>query len=182
MQLTPEEQLRRQVRRERNKLAAARCRKRRMDHTMELTQETENLEQEQNNLRSELMELEKQRKGMMELLESHRRSGGCKMQKVDQSSSRSFTRRPNSLPLTSFGSNATSSLPSSGESLVPIQTPSNGLTLEGFMDGTSGLTPLLSTPSAGGFLTGVSCSGQQRNSTDVTPCPETESPTKLVSL
>ncbi|KYM95248.1 Uncharacterized protein C45G9.7 [Cyphomyrmex costatus] len=31
--MTPEEEQRRQIRRERNKMAAARCRKRRMDHT-----------------------------------------------------------------------------------------------------------------------------------------------------
>lgn len=34
--MSPEEEQRRQIRRERNKLAAARCRKRRMDHTNEL--------------------------------------------------------------------------------------------------------------------------------------------------
>jgi len=34
--MSAEEEQRRQVRRERNKLAAARCRKRRMDHTNEL--------------------------------------------------------------------------------------------------------------------------------------------------
>lgn len=37
-QLTPEEAERRELRRERNKLAAARCRKRRMDHTNILVQ------------------------------------------------------------------------------------------------------------------------------------------------
>lgn len=35
-QMSAEEEHRRQIRRERNKLAAARCRKRRMDHTNEL--------------------------------------------------------------------------------------------------------------------------------------------------
>jgi len=34
--MSAEEEQRRQIRRERNKLAAARCRKRRMDHTNEL--------------------------------------------------------------------------------------------------------------------------------------------------
>lgn len=36
VQVSPEEEERRKVRRERNKLAAARCRKRRLDHTNEL--------------------------------------------------------------------------------------------------------------------------------------------------
>lgn len=36
LQMSAEEEHRRQIRRERNKLAAARCRKRRMDHTNEL--------------------------------------------------------------------------------------------------------------------------------------------------
>lgn len=34
--MSAEEEQRRQIRRERNKMAAARCRKRRMDHTNEL--------------------------------------------------------------------------------------------------------------------------------------------------
>lgn len=38
LQCSPEEEQRRSVRRERNKMAAARCRKRRMDHTNELLQ------------------------------------------------------------------------------------------------------------------------------------------------
>lgn len=38
MQISPEEEERRKLRRERNKLAAARCRKRRLDHTNELVE------------------------------------------------------------------------------------------------------------------------------------------------
>lgn len=38
LNITPEEEERRRVRRERNKLAAARCRKRRVDHTNSLVQ------------------------------------------------------------------------------------------------------------------------------------------------
>ena len=38
MQLTPEEEQKRRVRRERNKLAAAKCRQRRVDHTNALVE------------------------------------------------------------------------------------------------------------------------------------------------
>lgn len=163
-------------------MAAARCRKRRMDHTNELTMETENLERQQNQLRNQLIELKELKEKMQADLDSHKKSGECKLLKVEHYSARNnFTRRPTTLPLASFGSNTAVSIPSSGDSLVPIQTPSNGISLEGFMDGTAGLTPLLSTPSAGGFLPGVTCSGQQRTSTDVLTTSE-GSATKLVSL
>lgn len=183
-QLSLDEQARRQMRRERNKLAAARCRKRRMDHTNELTQETENLESEQRHLRNQLIELQEAKEKIEADLDNHRRSGSCKIQKSDQQTLNrgNFTRRPSSLPLASYGSGNTTSHPTTGDSLIPIQTPSNGISLEGLMDGTAGLTPLLSTPSAGGFLPGVACNGQQRTSTDSLPSIDSEGPGKLVSL
>lgn len=49
-QLTPEEVLKRQKRRERNKLAAARCRKKRVDQTNNLIGETKELQKEYDSL------------------------------------------------------------------------------------------------------------------------------------
>ncbi|XP_043657048.1 transcription factor kayak isoform X3 [Drosophila teissieri] len=52
--MTPEEEQKRAVRRERNKQAAARCRKRRVDQTNELTEEVEQLEKRGDSMRKEI--------------------------------------------------------------------------------------------------------------------------------
>ncbi|KAG0411193.1 hypothetical protein HPB47_011697 [Ixodes persulcatus] len=70
--LSPEEEERRRVRRERNKLAAARCRKRRMDHTNSLIKETEGLEDKRSALQSEIQALRHQKDELQFLLEAHR--------------------------------------------------------------------------------------------------------------
>ncbi|XP_014205956.1 transcription factor kayak isoform X2 [Copidosoma floridanum] len=70
--MTPEEEERRQVRRERNKLAAARCRKRRMDHTNALLIETEGLEQKKQCLQEEIQNLQAERDELEFMLETHR--------------------------------------------------------------------------------------------------------------
>ncbi|XP_014232657.1 transcription factor kayak isoform X3 [Trichogramma pretiosum] len=75
--ITPEEEERRQLRRERNKMAAARCRKRRMDHTNQLLGETEELEAKQQNLKDEIAELIKTKGDLEMMLEGHQ--GFCRM-------------------------------------------------------------------------------------------------------
>ncbi|KAG8222009.1 hypothetical protein J437_LFUL002770 [Ladona fulva] len=70
--LSPEEEERRRVRRERNKMAAARCRKRRMDHTNSLLIETEGLEQKKQGLQSEIQQLQMQKEELEFLLEAHK--------------------------------------------------------------------------------------------------------------
>lgn len=68
------------MRRERNKQAAARCRKRRLDHTMALQQETELWEEKKQNLQNEIRQLQKDREELEQLLESHRPQ--CKMMRL----------------------------------------------------------------------------------------------------
>ncbi|XP_053133204.1 fos-related antigen 1 isoform X2 [Hemicordylus capensis] len=70
--LTPEEEERRRLRRERNKLAAAKCRNRRKELTDTLQMETDQLETEQSGLRKEIAELQKQKERLELVLEAHR--------------------------------------------------------------------------------------------------------------
>ncbi|KDR10584.1 Proto-oncogene protein c-fos, partial [Zootermopsis nevadensis] len=70
--ISPEEEERRRVRRERNKMAAARCRKRRMDHTNALLLETEGLEEKKQGLQQEIQQLQIQKEELEFLLEAHK--------------------------------------------------------------------------------------------------------------
>jgi len=67
------------LRRERNKQAAARCRKRRMDLTMTLQEEVSGWEEKVRGLKEELLDLEAQKKGLESVLSRH--SGRCKVSK-----------------------------------------------------------------------------------------------------
>lgn len=77
--ISPEEEERRQVRRERNKMAAARCRKRRLDHTNELQDETDKLEEKKQSLKEEIRKLNSEREQLHSVLEAHMIS--CRLHK-----------------------------------------------------------------------------------------------------
>lgn len=68
---TPEEEERRKLRRERNKMAAARCRKRRLDHTNELQDETDRLEEKKQALQEEIRKLSHDKDHLQSILQSH---------------------------------------------------------------------------------------------------------------
>lgn len=70
--LSPEEEEKRSMRRERNKLAAARCRKRRVDHTNELTGEVDGLEKKKQLLQNDIKQLQVKKEELEFLLEAHR--------------------------------------------------------------------------------------------------------------
>lgn len=70
--LTPEEEAKRSVRRERNKMAAARCRRRREDHTNELLTEVEGLENVKKSLQMDLQKLNREKEELEFLLQNHR--------------------------------------------------------------------------------------------------------------
>lgn len=76
--LTPEEEEKRRVRRERNKLAAARCRKRRVDQTNDLLEKVLILENEKNKLQRDIQDLQSEKEDLECLLQSHRTQ--CKIQ------------------------------------------------------------------------------------------------------
>lgn len=70
--LPPDEVEKREVRRERNKQAAAKCRQRRVDQTNVLINETENLEEEKAELENEIQGLQQQKEQLQFLLEAHK--------------------------------------------------------------------------------------------------------------
>uniref|UniRef100_H3B1I1 FOS like 1, AP-1 transcription factor subunit n=2 Tax=Latimeria chalumnae TaxID=7897 RepID=H3B1I1_LATCH len=70
-QLTPEEEQRRRVRRERNKLAAAKCRNRRRELTEFLQGETDKLEGDKSTLQKQIAELQKEKERWELILEAH---------------------------------------------------------------------------------------------------------------
>ncbi|XP_063235583.1 transcription factor kayak isoform X2 [Bacillus rossius redtenbacheri] len=70
--ISPEEEERRRIRRERNKMAAARCRKRRMDHTNALLEQTEELEQKKQGLQNEIQQLQMAKEELELILETHK--------------------------------------------------------------------------------------------------------------
>lgn len=100
--LTPEEEEKRRVRRERNKLAAARCRKRRVDQTNDLLEKVLILENEKNKLQRDIQDLQSEKEDLECLLQSHRTQ--CKIQigtsitKMDMKSKLEF-KEPVHIPL-----------------------------------------------------------------------------------
>jgi len=70
--LSPEEEERRRVRRERNKLAAARCRKRRVDQTDSLQKDVDVLEDKKRALQEEIHALQSQKEELQFVLDAHK--------------------------------------------------------------------------------------------------------------
>ncbi|XP_028430005.1 protein FosB isoform X3 [Perca flavescens] len=81
--LTPEEEEKRRVRRERNKLAAAKCRNRRRELTDRLQSETDVLEEKKAELEAEISELQKEKERLEFVLVAHQPN--CKVPYQDQS-------------------------------------------------------------------------------------------------
>ncbi|XP_067682320.1 fos-related antigen 1-like isoform X1 [Haliotis asinina] len=187
--LTPEECERRRVRRERNKVAAAKCRQRRVDHTNQLVDETDKLENERSSLESEIQSLQQQKDQLEFILQAHQPL--CKVEsainmKVDtvkvktephthvscaaRSSESKFsspsTHRPSSLSLVKQEKKTVAG--------VPISTPSSGLFsfngLDSLVDGGTGLTPV-----------STSCASQAHRSSSESGSEAVGSPT-LISL
>lgn len=82
--ISPEEEERRKVRRERNKMAAARCRKRRLDHTNELQEETDKLEAKRQDLQAEIKKLNYEKEHLAVVLNNHLAT--CRLPSVDKRS------------------------------------------------------------------------------------------------
>ncbi|XP_058455188.1 activating transcription factor 3 [Malaya genurostris] len=69
--LTPEDEDRRRRRRERNKIAATKCRMKKRERTVNLVNESETLDAQNKELKSQVSELENQRRKLMEVLQAH---------------------------------------------------------------------------------------------------------------
>ncbi|XP_029036475.1 activating transcription factor 3 isoform X2 [Osmia bicornis bicornis] len=70
--LTPEDEERRRRRRERNKIAATKCRLKKREKTVILVKESEILETQNHDLKSQIQELETQRRRLVDMLSFHR--------------------------------------------------------------------------------------------------------------
>ncbi|XP_036381249.1 fos-related antigen 1 [Megalops cyprinoides] len=88
--LTPEELERRRIRRERNKMAAAKCRNRRRVLTDTLQNETDRLESDKAQLQKEIAGLEKEKEKLELVLEAHKPI--CKIHSSDSDSDHSSAR------------------------------------------------------------------------------------------
>lgn len=71
LNMSPEEEEKRRIRRERNKLAAARCRKRRVDQTNDLTEEVAQLERKREELQKQIEKLHGEKDELKFILEAH---------------------------------------------------------------------------------------------------------------
>lgn len=74
MQLTAEDEDRRKRRRERNKIAATKCRMKKRERTINLVTESEALESQNIDLKSQVRNLEMQRRNLSDMLKSHSQS------------------------------------------------------------------------------------------------------------
>uniref|UniRef100_A0A3P9MLG5 FOS-like antigen 1a n=1 Tax=Oryzias latipes TaxID=8090 RepID=A0A3P9MLG5_ORYLA len=83
-QLSQDELERRRIRRERNKMAAAKCRNRRRELTDSLQSETDQLEDEKSRLQKEIADLQKEKEKLELVLEAHRPI--CKIEESDSDS------------------------------------------------------------------------------------------------
>lgn len=130
-----EEEERRKVRRERNKLAAARCRKRRVDHTNKLVEETEGLEAKKRALQKQITELQSQKEELEFVLEAHncvRKIKSEVLSDIQNHQSRpqgEKLKRPTSLPVHDRVMIPVTSSINTPVPPMPIQTPSNGIEL-----------------------------------------------------
>lgn len=70
--LTAEDEERRRRRRERNKIAATKCRLKKRERTVNLVQESEVLENQNQDLKSQIQELETQKRRLMDMLSMHK--------------------------------------------------------------------------------------------------------------
>ena len=173
--LDPEEDAKRKMRRNRNRLAAAKCRQKRLDQIADLQVEVAKWEMKNRSLEEEVASLREEKEELQYVLAAHRQS--CSLQiKVEQEESQSQSpvlepakpQRPASLSLT----------PVTVKNIegVPIDTPSNGiLSFNTLLEGRTGLTPtniltptsLWATVKTSSNLNTPNCSSQQRNLTVV---------------
>ncbi|KAL4237690.1 bZIP Maf transcription factor [Mactra antiquata] len=207
-EISPEEAARRNIRRERNKIAAAKCRQRRVDHTNLLLNETEKLEQEQQSIEQEIQALQQEKDQLEFILQAH--SPICKLHgnhaaikiktELDNDQPQNLkmtlpsdvkrelptsTSRPSTLSL--LKRDLKNELVTSG---VAITTPSSGfysMTLDTMVDHT-GLTPLTGSMGHTGLtpITGMpqSCSSEvaKKQSTSSESSDGMKSPSSLITL
>jgi len=206
--LDPEEEEKRRMRRDRNRLAAAKCRKRRLDQIETLQVEVEGWERRNKKLEDEIAALRAEKEEMAFILEAHRSS--CKLQgdavrdvmvkveppTMEQNQETEFvqvqvvepTNLMTSVSLKPQRPVSLSLKPAIGGHIegIPIETPSNGiLSFDAIMESRTGLTPtsILTPVKTTSNLNTPTCGSQHKSSLIFTPLfsPNTEA-TLLTSL
>jgi len=175
----PEEDEKRRLRRDRNRLAAAKCRKKRLDQISELQIEVDGWEQRNRQLENEIAALKAEKEEMAFILAAHRTS--CKLQTVEtgmmagdevfvkteaaEEAVTSVMVQVTPEPLTSKPQRPASlSLPPRTIEGVSIDTPSNAiLSFDTLMEGRTGLTPTSILTPLKGSLNTPTCGSQQRS-------------------
>merc|ERR1712098_767028 len=205
--MDPEEEEKRRLRRDRNRLAAAKCRKRRLDQIETLQVEVEGWERRNKKLEDEIAALRAEKDEMAFILEAHRSS--CKLQgdvvsevmvkveppTLEANQETEFVQvqvvEPTPLVTSIHKPQRPVSLslkPAAGGHIegVPIETPSNGiLSFDAIMESRTGLTPtsILTPIKTTSNLNTPTCGSQHKSSLIFTPLfsPNTEA-TLLTSL
>ncbi|NWI77461.1 FOS protein, partial [Dryoscopus gambensis] len=135
-QLSPEEEEKRRIRRERNKMAAAKCRNRRRELTDTLQAETDQLEEEKSALQAEIANLLKEKEKLEFILAAHRPA--CKMPEelcfseelAAASAATALDLGTPSPPMTEEAAFALPLMPEAPPAAPPKETSSSGLELK----------------------------------------------------
>ncbi|XP_053330951.1 protein c-Fos [Spea bombifrons] len=123
-QLSPEEEEKRKVRRERNKMAAAKCRNRRRELTDTLQAETDVLEDQKSALQAEIAGLLKEKEKLEFVLAAHKPA--CKIPHDLDGDFQDFSSSLD-LGLIAGVSSAASTLETSADSLFPLSLPQSSI-------------------------------------------------------
>jgi len=173
----PEEDAKRKMRRNRNRLAAAKCRQKRLDQIADLQVEVSKWEMKNRSLEEEVAALREEKEELQYILAAHRNTCTLQVKVEEEEESQSQSpvfieqmtakpQRPASLSLT----------PVTVKNIegVSIDTPSNGiLSFNTLLEGRTGLTPtniltptsLWASVKASSSLNTPNCSAQQRSLT-----------------
>jgi len=172
----PEEDEKRRQRRDRNRLAAAKCRQKRLDQISELQIEVDGWEKRNRQLEDEIAALKAEKEEMAFILAAHQTS--CKLQTGMLNGEEVFVKTETvEDPVTSVMVQVTpeplTSKPQRPASLsfqprtiegVSIDTPSNAiLSFDTLMEGRTGLTPTSILSPLKGSLNTPTCGSQQRS-------------------
>merc|ERR1712088_1275922 len=144
--LDPEEDEKRNMRRNRNRLAAARCRQKRLDQIESLQVEVNNWEKRNRSLEEEVAALKADKEELQYILAAHRSSCSLqvKVEPATEEESPVFVQVQPSLETVKPQRPGSLSLPMTVNNIegVSIDTPSNGiLSFNTLLEGKTGLTP-----------------------------------------
>merc|ERR1712168_1134848 len=173
--MDPEEDAKRKMRRNRNRLAAAKCRQKRLDQIVDLQVEVSKWEMKNRSLEEEVAALREEKEELQYILAAHRNT--CTLQvKVEEEEESQSPVFPEQMPAKPQRPVSLSLTPVTVKNIegVSIDTPSNGiLSFNTLLEGRTGLTPTnILTPTspwasvkASSSLNTPNCSAQQRSLT-----------------